>query len=308
MYRQNYDTYLIEILSNILYFEFAREMHLFALEELIANSDFIHALETDDDDYFDNHNKKKIIEDTIGREIKAEDIDVVSDESYWLAHAYYYLFLKYRKSFLALFLIIPINLMIHYFPTLHTVSWSYLYHEYEREASESTLLKRLLKRRMMTMKELSIKTGINFNTIDRYLRSDEYLYNASFANVYKLSKVLDVPSTFFLRKIEFEDDNRNEIVDLDVTLAKFFVAYYYKDVDLDNLIIVTKETNVAEPVSKKKDKVLVYYLFEPESKDDFDKYKDVIIITSKTVYRHSEQVTKIITDKAINKINKNALL
>ncbi len=306
MYRQNYETYLIEIFSNILHFELSKGIHLLVLEEKLASSRFIHALENDDDSFFDRYNKKQIIEDTIERVVNIEDIDVVSDEAYWIASAYYYLFLKYRKSFYALFLTLPISLMLHFFPTLHIVGWSHLYCEYEKVNLESTLLKRILKRRMMTMKELSLKSGVGFDSIDRYSRKDIFLYKASFSNIYKLAKALDVPFSFFVEKIEFKDDRKEEVSDLDKVLAEFIVAYYFKDIDIKDLLVVTKETKEVE-IDNKKDKVLVFYQLNPESNKDFGEYKDVIIISDKKIHRHSNQITKSISDKAKSKINKKIL-
>ena len=66
---------------------------------------------------------------------------------------------------------------------------------------EITILEALVKRRKISLTLLSKEVDIAITTLRKYKNNDEYLYKASFVNIYKLASYFNVPETLFLKEV-----------------------------------------------------------------------------------------------------------
>ena len=198
-----------------------------SIEEHIVSSPFVNALENNE---FDTGLKiEKVVEMAYGVSLKRQaDISI---KGLFLAESYIKLFFYYNKSFEYLFLYWPLHWFIERYNVYHEMDFSNLRRDFEFRIKEKTLLKKLANERQIKLIEISKLTGINENTIDKYVRDDKYLYGASNDNVYKLAKLFCVKENIFISNLAvfldqsiylFDKSNK----DYRNYLGLFFANYY----------------------------------------------------------------------------------
>ena len=120
----------------------------------------------------------------------------------FFAETYFKLFLTLNKSFNYLFLYWPISRMVEKYDIYHEMDFSNLLTDFNLEVKKMVLLKKLSKEKKIKLSQISKLTGINKNTIDRYAKSDDYLYAASYSAIYKLSSLLKVKANLFVSSLD----------------------------------------------------------------------------------------------------------
>lgn len=127
--------------------------------------------------------------------------DDYSDIALWISKTYLDIFFKYQKSFQYIISYLPVSEMTYLYKTFHQANETMIEKEFLARESKTSLLKILLKRKGLTLNQLSALTKINYNTLDKYIRNNNYLHVASYDNIYILSKVLSVRENIFASKL-----------------------------------------------------------------------------------------------------------
>ena len=194
-----------------------------AIEERIAFSSFINGLENNE---YDSESKiEKIVEDiySVGP-IKDADI---SFKGLFIAESYFRLFLHFNKSFEYLFLYWPLEAFVNRYNVYHEMDFSNLRNDFENEVKKTTLLRKLLLDRDIKLVDISKLTGINENTVVKYSRDDEYLYSASYGNIYKLAKLFGVKENIFVSSLSVYDDQSIYLIDNNNKIYNDYLGYYF---------------------------------------------------------------------------------
>ncbi len=125
------------------------------------------------------------------------------DEYGWISFAYIHLFLKYQITFEMLFTIIPIKDCLSLYKIYHEMDITHLYKAFEKRVKYS-YLDNLIKKRKMSSKELSYKSGLSYATIRalRYSRRD--INKIELNNALKLSNALNIKLTSLLTSLSLK--------------------------------------------------------------------------------------------------------
>ena len=222
---------IIETFASILTYGLNKGLSSSLIEEHILKSQFINDLE---DNKFDNKLKDKVILESIYKENIIE-VDI-SFLSLFIAESYIRLFFDLNKSFAYLFLYWPLDQFIFKFDIYHEMDYSSLKIDFMERVHNTSLLKALIKSRHLKLNDVGKLTSININTLDKYMRSDKYLYAASYANIYKLAKLFNVKENIFIESLDVYyddssfsyDDEHNEFIS---KLGFYFASYFDKRVD-----------------------------------------------------------------------------
>ena len=222
---------IIETFASILTYGLNKGLSSSLIEEHILKSQFINDLE---DNKFDNKLKDKVILKSIYKENIIE-VDL-SFLSLFIAESYIRLFFDLNKSFAYLFLYWPLDQFIFKFDIYHEMDYSSLKIDFMERVHNTSLLKALIKSRHLKLNDVGKLTSININTLDKYMRSDKYLYAASYANIYKLAKLFNVKENIFIESLDVYyddssfsyDDEHNEFIS---KLGFYFASYFDKRVD-----------------------------------------------------------------------------
>ena len=168
------------------------------MEERIANSPLVNDLENNEHDI--ETTLKSVIESTY--HVKLMQKADITFKGLFFAETYFKLFLTLNKSFNYLFLYWPISRMVEKYDIYHEMDFSNLLTDFNLEVKKMVLLKKLSKEKKIKLSQISKLTGINKNTIDRYAKSDDYLYAASYSAIYKLSSLLKVKANLFVSSLD----------------------------------------------------------------------------------------------------------
>lgn len=226
-----YKTEIEELLAKILSSSSIKGMLSSTIQDRLLMCPILKELENSSISFLFNKMPEEIFKETFGFDGVIEDIDV---NDLWVAKSYLDLFFEYKKPFSYLFTVIPLGMMYANFETLHIVGEDFLYRYYERKENEKSLLSRLISLRNLSIHKLAVVTGISYNTIEKYTRDNKFIYTASFENIYKLSKALDVSENIFIRKLDIDvleerDINSPSIVSNELIDNIIFYSFLYQE-------------------------------------------------------------------------------
>ena len=215
---------LYDLLGEIIFYGFHNDFSSEYIEESVSSSIiFRDYLDKSNDSFINTLSQRDIFLGTYSIEIIEEDLHQLNTICMWLGEAYLRLYFKYHKSMQFIFLYFPLDKMSYMFGVYHEMDWTQLYQYFEEEIEKKSILSLLLKKRGITSRELSVLTGIKYQTIKNYSRSNSNVYSASFSNVSKIAYVLNVNSIIFVNEI-------NNCVDasyLDLAIKNIkFLSYY----------------------------------------------------------------------------------
>lgn len=239
---------IINTLAVLLSYGFSKNYSFDEIETLISNSNFINDLEHNK--YIPMLNFKLIIEDTYKTSgVVKEDLNI-SFISIFFAESYINLFFSMRKSFEYLFLYWPLEYFENKYHIYHEMDYLNLETDFLLKSKSINLIKILSKKKNIKLIEVSKLTGININSIDRYSRNDDYLYNASNETLYKLSTLFNVKQNIFVKKLNVCFDKSSyfqhiEFIDIRNHLGLYFAKYMDKRLN-DFNFIYNSEKNIFE--------------------------------------------------------------
>ena len=221
---------LYELFESVFSVAINKKIRFETLEKLIVDSKVTELLEKGDDSFLQRYTIDELLEQIYGLKIDENDLLNHYTNAKWIAEAYINLFLKYSKSFEYLFLYINIEKMFELFVFYHEQDISQLYVYFETVTKKKSLLSMLRKKASLTNFEISSITGISVNTLEKYSKKDEYIYKASFENIYLLSVVFGVRPNIFAKKLlidtyEIENNVNSNLFD---SLGLFYLTFYDK--------------------------------------------------------------------------------
>jgi len=206
----------------ILTFGFNKGYTFNSIEEIIKSSPFIYDLEKGVLNL--NKSLEEVIKDTYIEDIKFTDI---SFEALFIAESYIRLFFDINKSFEYIFLYWPLDYFMNHYNVYHEMDYSSFKNDFDSEVSQTSLFKKLCKKYKYSNKDISRLTGININTLNKYSVSDNAIYNASYENIYLLSKVFNINKNVFIRNTYIYLDDSVIRDKLNDTRYKSYLGLYY---------------------------------------------------------------------------------
>lgn len=230
---------LSQILSSVFYYGLSHDYSLIALEDIIINNQYIALLEKNKSDFLINESLDEIVESFFKTKPTEKDLTETNSLSLWLGDIYQKIFFYFNKSFSFIFLYLPIKKAIELFSLYHEMDISQLLNYFEKEINSHSVMSLLLGKKEITALKLSALSGINYNTIVSYTRSNDYLYNAKFESLYKISVLLDVNINLFAKNIYnftisemYRFDKENYL--FRSYLGLFIASYYSSDIHKRN--------------------------------------------------------------------------
>ena len=274
------------LLSNIFFYGFSHAFSLISIEEKLLNAKCIRDLENGDASFLIRQTTEEIVSELYDRFVDEKELLKTNVISLWLGDLYSKLFFSFNKSFSFLFLYLPITKAIDMFPLYHEMDFSQSLNHFETLIKENSILSLLLKKHEMTINQLSVLTQINRNTILSYTRDNEFIYNAKFESVFKISQIFNENINLFVRKIN--NFTNSEMFDFDRTnplyrlyLGHLIASYFDYEISAENYV-VDKE------ILKSKDSRFVVKWVSPTSINKFEtsiyeiaeKYKENIDVSN----------------------------
>ena len=125
-----------------------------------------------------------------------------NEELYWSGLQYMNIFFNKMIPLKQLLLLVPINSMIDKFKIYHEINDIEVLKAFD-SFSKTNILKSLRKQSGKSIRELSYLTDIPENSLKRYEKSNNFLFNASFENIHSLRNYFKVDSSMFRNRTAF---------------------------------------------------------------------------------------------------------
>ena len=166
----------------------------------LIENDFLDCFETNDLTPFYDKSYEAITYDLFKKElIYSEDTDPVI---YWCGLQYMNIFLNRRIPLKQLLLLCPLSEMVKYFEIYHEQSEIKFIDVFFKEKYNNSILKTLRNKRNYSLRELSILTGVNVNTL-KYYEINDNLYKASFVNINRILYILKYSESLVKEKTSY---------------------------------------------------------------------------------------------------------
>lgn len=178
------------------------KMHPAAFTDYLINSKYVMEIEKGNLFEISDISVEEGYHSIVGNNIAKDDSFGIYNDAYWCGHCYFELFLTLHKPFSYLFLKLPLAEMLDLYKVYHEMDISQLEEYFHDREKEETILRLLCKRHRCSINKLSKATGISVNTLNKYRSSDKSIYNASFQNIYRISKYLDTPISLFVEELQ----------------------------------------------------------------------------------------------------------
>lgn len=258
------------------------------LEDKITSSPFINTLEKGDANLYLTP-MSKIIADILGINENKVATNTFDSVGFWLGYLYMKLFTIYRKSFNYIFLYLPIEKAENMFHLYHEMDWGQSFNRFEELEKECTILSKLLKIKKTTMDTLSIRTGINKNTIMKYCQDNEYIYGAGLDNIYSISTALDVDMSLFIRKLNIFTNSMTFEFDKENILYRSHLGFYLASIYVPHIRNGKFKYQDQKFTNEKGDYLIVKTI---ENFDDFDEEVYFGLLTERNLLRISSSKYK----------------
>lgn len=223
------------LLSSLFFYGFSSGYSSKTIEEKILKSEFINGLEKGDASCLCRGNLESIVGDIFKVSIPNDEIIKTNPLSLWLGEIYTRLFFTFNKSFSFIFLYLPLSEAEKIYPLYHEIDFSQVIDYFAKLTKQETILTLLLKKHKLSARELSVLTGVNYNTIVSYTRDNDVIYNAKFDSIFKISQILDVNINIFAKSIN--NFTSSGMFDFDKTNQKYrsylglmFASYFSSEV------------------------------------------------------------------------------
>ena len=194
-----------ELFCRLFVIAVQNKMHLTAFTYHLERSAFIKKLEAQIYDEYFNKSLEDIFFDVTGVKILKDESYGIYNDAYWCGYIYYDLFVKTNKSFVYLFLKLPLKKLIDMYPVYHEMDFSNLYEYFKEVEQKKTILRLLCERYNSSLPKISESTGISLSTLSKYNEDDEYLYKGSFQYIFRIAEFFNVPVTLFLTSLNIDN-------------------------------------------------------------------------------------------------------
>ena len=177
-------------------------LSLESINDKIVNSSFFDFFEDNQIEVFFEQEYSTIIEKMFGinmNDYGDEDIGPV----YWAGLQYINIFLNYHIPIRQIFLLCPLDVMVGHYTIYHEMNEIELCKNFLEVEYKKSILKLLRNNNDLSIRQLSILSGISENTIRYYELDNKHLFNASNEAIKKLSNCLSYPRVFFKKESDF---------------------------------------------------------------------------------------------------------
>lgn len=188
-----------ETFSRLFVLAINKKMNFSSFTSMLVKSDFILQIEKNE---YDESLKKPVnvlFSEITGFEVKEDNSFGIYNDAYWSGQNYFDLHLKTNNSFEYIFLKLPLEKMISVYTIFHEMDFSSLVEYYIKESEKKTILRLLCEQSDKSLNDISNSTSISLNTLKKYNKNDNYLYNASFQTISKLVSYFDVNYSLFIK-------------------------------------------------------------------------------------------------------------
>ena len=161
---------------------------------------------------------------------------------YWAGIEYMNICLNLFIPLKQVVLLCPLQEMINHYDIYHEMNDIEILKEFLNNEYKRSILKNARKLRNVTINELSVLTNISSQTLKYYEKSNDNLFNASFINIEKIARALDLSLSIFKRKSSFVYINKNLLENNDyISTLKGIIKKYY-NIKENDFIFELKET------------------------------------------------------------------
>lgn len=176
------------------------KMNLSSFIEDLSKSAFIQRIESKEYDESLNRDLLDVFASFTKRTIAKDNSYGVYNDAYWCGSSYFELHLRLNRPFSYIFLKLPLEELLGIYSIYHEMDISHLMDYFQKKEKETTILRALCKKKKCSITKLSIQTGINAATLNKYNADDEALYKGSFQNIYKISQFFQTPINLFYKE------------------------------------------------------------------------------------------------------------
>ena len=222
-------------LSSIFYYGFSNGYSSTTIEERLINSKYISSLEKGSSAFLIRETTESLIELVFNVQVNEEDLLQTNPLSLWFGEVYTKLFFSFNKSFSFLFLFLPLSKAEDLFPLYHEMDYSQVVDYFAKMVEKENILTLLLKKKNISVRQLSALTGIKYYTLVGFTRNNENIYDAKFDSIFKISEILEVNINLFAKRIN--NFSNSEMYLFDKTnikfrsiLALYLVGYYSRTI------------------------------------------------------------------------------
>lgn len=169
-------------------------------------------------------------------------------EIYWAGLQYMNLFLNYRIPLRTLFILCPLKEMVAKFTIYHEMNEIELCKDFMKDNYiNNSILKYFRNLKRLSVRELSILSGVAEPTIKYLEDNNNNFYNATNKTLDSICRLLNIDMTFLKRKSQFLPvtynllNNKEFVVLLSIVIGKYYLngdspnlsIKFYKEKDLD---------------------------------------------------------------------------
>lgn len=163
-------------------------------------------------------------------------------ELIWASKMYITISLNLNIPLKTIVLLCPLKQMLELFEVNHEMNDTQTIDYFKNNILTTNILKALRKLRNITVRQLSVMTGINTNTLNAYEKDNSYLYNATYSNIKLIKEALNVSYSFFKKESSFIPFNYLllENKQIQTYMLKFFNNYYKKELSIVSMTPIIK--------------------------------------------------------------------
>ncbi|MBE6127557.1 MAG: hypothetical protein E7182_06245 [Erysipelotrichaceae bacterium] len=175
-------------------------MSLSEISGLILSNDYFDFLERNEADRFMNAGFESIAERLFGNPVSFDYRSELPSEVYWAAYQLIHISISTLTPIKRVVLLFPLERIVSFFEVYHEMNEAELVKHWRETESRSSVIKAIGK--PYKVRQLSSATDIPAATLNSY-SDNRKLFNASFSNIDKLSRVLDCPISLFRAESAF---------------------------------------------------------------------------------------------------------
>ena len=194
-YRERFKDYF----GRIFYLSILSRLEFIVITDKLSDSYLLKSIERNDYSVIMNLTPEEMFTSIFNLEV-TEDSFLKYNDAYWCGYVYAELFYRVEKTFPYIFLVLPLDYLLSKYDVYHEMDISQIIDYFHKREDEETILTRLIKKRKITITELSELSGVPLQTLKKYKKSNEHIYGANFTTIKKIAAALEVDDRVFLKQ------------------------------------------------------------------------------------------------------------
>ena len=287
---------------------FCSHIDLNVISHNLAYSGFFSYFEKNTIEDFINKKDEELAKELFGQGTSFTTEEYYNPALYWCGLQYISLSLNLDIPLPRVFLLCPINEMIEYFNVYHEMNNIEFIKVFRKSISKKSILKLLRKNRNLTVRKLSLLTSISEMTIKYYEKDNERLFKASYENISKFIRVLEINEWLIQEKSNFLPLSINTYKNQQ--LKNNILLYFAKYLDCENKENIVYSEDYKNIELKENSLYFINDLLTTEAKKELTKkLKNVVFLCGREEYYKFDKKVKItfINDMHLNILAKRAI-